>query len=120
MLPAEQGRKTMLQIDKNQTGAEVEVPLGEQIELRLGENPTTGYRWYVRSSIEPVLSILEDTFEPSSRGVGAGGIRCWRLRGVREGTARLELEHRRSWEQQAVDVFTLSIRVTANRTSVSR
>jgi inhibitor of cysteine peptidase len=104
----------MIQIDKSQNGGEVEVALGQQIELRLGENPTTGYRWHLRSKIEPVLAVHEDTFASSGTGVGAGGIRCWRFQAAQEGTARVELENRRSWEKRMIDEFAVNIRVKAN------
>jgi inhibitor of cysteine peptidase len=104
----------MVQIDKNHNGSDVEVAPGEQIELRLGENPTTGYRWHLRSSTDPILAVHEDTFASSGTGVGAGGIRCWRFQAGQAGTARVELENRRSWENRAIDQFAVNIRVKTN------
>jgi len=102
----------MLQINKNQSGGEVEVRLGEPFEIHLGENPTTGYRWHLRTPESPAVQVQEDTFQGSGGKVGAGGVRRWRFQTVQEGTVQVEMEHRRSWEQQAVDRFNIKVRVT--------
>ncbi len=102
----------MLQIDKNQSGGEVEVSLGDSFEVRLPENPTTGYRWALHSSGGPSLEIQEDTFEGQGGGdLGAGGVHRWRFRTVQEGTADLVMEYRRSWEKRAAETFRVTIRV---------
>jgi inhibitor of cysteine peptidase len=101
----------MLQIDKALNGGEVEVGLGESFEVRLPENPTTGYRWRQRSSGEPAVALQADSFHPAGEGVGAGGTRDWQFRAVHEGVARLQLEYRRGWESHAAETFTVTVRV---------
>jgi inhibitor of cysteine peptidase len=103
----------MREITKADSGRELDVGVGETIKLGLPENPTTGYRWQLRSSGGPVLELAEHDFVPSRETVGAGGLRCWTFRAVRAGVARLELEQRRSWERQATDTFSVTISVMA-------
>jgi len=102
----------VLEINKDQNGGEVEVKLGESFEVRLAENPTTGYRWAIRSLGVSCLKVEEDTFEPPGSGaLGAGGAHRWRFRTVQEGIADLAMEYRRSWEQRSADTFKVSIHV---------
>ena len=101
----------MLQIDKPMSGGEVEVKLGDSFEVRLPENPTTGYRWRLNPSGGPAVEVQEDSFEHSGGPYGAGGIRHWRLRAVAEGTAELTMDYRRGWEQWPAETFKITIRV---------
>ena len=110
---ARKGDTTVREISKADAGTELNVSIGETLELRLAENPTTGYRWQLRSSGDPVLKFVEQSFAPSGLAVGAGGTRRWIFRAVLVGLSRLELEQRRSWERQTIDTFNITIRVAA-------
>lgn len=77
-------------------GAEIALAAGEVIELRLPENPTTGFRWALDGALTPGLSVLEERFEPPASGrAGAGGVHVWRI-AARAGGA-LALACRRGW-----------------------
>src|SRR3954467_15716513 len=101
----------MVQINKDQNGGAVEVVLSESFELQLPENRTTGYRWHLRSSGEPVLEVQDDSFQTAAGPPGAGGVRRWRFRAGQEGTADLEIDYQRSWEKRAAETFRLRVRV---------
>jgi inhibitor of cysteine peptidase len=73
--------------------------LGEDLVIRLPENPTTGYRWEFRQSGTGALRLAQDVFEPGSReAVGAAGRREVRFVAERAGKVRVEAVERRSWE----------------------
>src|SRR5437660_4307603 len=82
----------MPEIGKEHSGSELNLEIGESLELRLPENPTTGYRWQLRSSGSPVLELMEDSPSPAGEAVGAGRVRRWVFRAAQAGLARLELE----------------------------
>jgi inhibitor of cysteine peptidase len=103
----------MREITKTDSGTQLDLRVGETLELQLPESPTTGYRWQMRSVGGPALELTDDSFSPASMGVGASGVRRWRFRAALAGAARLELEHRRGWEHHAIDAFNATIRVTA-------
>jgi inhibitor of cysteine peptidase len=103
----------MLEVNEAHNGSELEMGVGESLELRISENPTTGYRWQVQSPGNPVLHLMQESYEPAREGYGSGGVRCWVFRSVLAGIAHLELERRRSWERQAVETFKVTIRVQA-------
>jgi inhibitor of cysteine peptidase len=101
----------MLQIEESQGGGEVEVGLGESFELRLPENPTTGYRWEVRSPGKPAVEIEKDSFQGAGGPPGAGGHHCWFFRAAQPGVAHLELDYRRGWEKSQSRTFRVTVRV---------
>jgi inhibitor of cysteine peptidase len=103
----------MREITEAHGGSEQHLTIGETFELRLGENPTTGYRWELESPGGPVLELVQDSFAPGEHAIGAGGERHWVFRAVQAGLARLELSQRRSWEARGVRSFAVTIRVGA-------
>ena len=101
----------MVQLDESQNGNEIELRMGELFEIRLSENPTTGFRWVLESSGAPTCLVIEDCYETSTATPGAGGSHCWRLQGKQIGESRIELCYRRSWEGQGAAARTFSLRV---------
>ncbi|HLK84772.1 MAG TPA: protease inhibitor I42 family protein [Xanthobacteraceae bacterium] len=101
----------MREITKADSGREFAVGVGDTFELRLPENPTTGYRWEPCSTTGPTLELAECSFAVSSEALGAGGVRRWIFRAALAGVVRLEFEQRRSWQRQAVDRFDVTVRV---------
>ncbi len=68
----------------------------ETVELRLSENPTTGYHWEV--SVEDGLEQLSDSYSPNPvAGVGEGGIHSFRFRALRSGASRIDAKLQRQW-----------------------
>lgn len=80
------------------------IRVGDQVVIRLAENPTTGYAWELSQSGAGALRVVESRFEPGASAaglVGGGGQRLLRLAGERPGEVRLDLSERRPWESEA-------------------
>jgi inhibitor of cysteine peptidase len=105
----------MILIDNGFDGQLIEISLGDTLELRLPENPVTGFRWHLQTSGEPILALVADSFEPGDGTPGKGGIHWWRFQTVRDGTAFVELSYRRKWEQSARSAQTFKLQVHATR-----
>jgi len=77
-----------------------ELRVGDELILRLPENPTTGFRWQVNPSADPALRRVDDRFEPGSGSPlpGAGGTRVFTFAASSPGTVQLSLAHRQEWE----------------------
>lgn len=73
---------------------------GDEVVIRLPENPTTGYRWQVTHSGAGELALVEERFVPGSggAGVGASGDRLLRFLGQKAGEVRVEAVLRRPWD----------------------
>ncbi len=101
----------MIELDESCNGREFVLAPGEEIRLKLAENPTTGYRWgFSVEELHP-LRLDEDVFEPMGEAMGAVSHRRWRFRADGEGVVQVRLEQRRSWERTAVKTFHFTIRV---------
>jgi inhibitor of cysteine peptidase len=66
-------------------GSTRQVKRGETVELRLKENPSTGYRWTI--DVEPPggATIAASSQEPGGPGLGANGVHVFKDRRQRLG-----------------------------------
>ena len=73
---------------------------GDEVVIRLPENPTTGYRWQLTHSGGGELALVDERFVPGSgsTGVGAAGDRVVRYLGRKAGEVRVEAVLRRDWD----------------------
>ena len=98
--------------DQTNNGETYPVSLGAEIQLRLPENPTTGFTWNL--SVTTGLSIINDTFIPddvSGKLVGSGGTHVWFLTATQAGTQIISGVYSRPWESTPADatMFTLTL-----------
>lgn len=97
---------------------EVEIQQGDEIVLRLPENPTTGYRWHIDRA-NSILVQEGDSYVPvpppdPEISFGRGGVREFRFRGTAPGTARLDLKLWQEWEGEGsvTERFGVGIRIS--------
>jgi inhibitor of cysteine peptidase len=91
-----------MEIDGPAGPSAVTLPAGEELSIRLPENPTTGYRWSVNpDSLAGVLTLLDSSYESGGSGVGAGGVHTFRFAAGAVGTAQVTLSLARPWESAA-------------------
>ena len=103
----------MIVIDQNQSGQTIDLPVGQVMELRLAENPTTGYRWTIIANGAPVCLVVSDQFDGPSGPPGKGGEHRWQIKGAAIGECDIAMKYRRSFEQDtAANSFALHVRVT--------
>jgi inhibitor of cysteine peptidase len=79
-------------------GRTVEEGLNQEFDIRLAENPTTGYSWNL--SLSEGLLLIHDEYIPSSgpeQRPGAGGIRSFSLKAEEQGGHAVHGEYRRPW-----------------------
>ena len=89
----------MIEISDSDAGSSHQLSPGEELCVRLPENPTTGYRWQLTQSGSGRLKLVEDRFEPGGSAVGSAGHRALRFVAEKAGAVALEAVHRREWEQ---------------------
>lgn len=79
-------------------GTTVQETLGEEFNVRLEENPTTGYSWNMTST--DGLDLVSDQYIPSQTSgpmAGAGGVHSFFYKAVKPGDQGLHGEYRRPW-----------------------
>ena len=102
----------MLNIDENQNGSQLSFAPGDEFEITLAENPTTGFRWELEESPEPVCAIVLSVFNPHTSPAGYGGVHRWRFRAVQNGLATCKLNYKRPWEQKSAPERSFEIRLS--------
>jgi inhibitor of cysteine peptidase len=103
----------MLTVYRKDNNTQVVLTVGQELRVALLENPTTGFRWQMQASGEPVLKLLDDKFDSPASGVGRGGTRRWRLKAAQKGSAGIQLVYRRAsdQDQSPAETFRLAVRV---------
>ena len=97
-------------------GRTVEVAPGAAVQLRLAENPTTGYRWTLIVTPAGCLQATADTFErPDTAAVGTGGVRVVDIKTSDAPHCELGLAYRRPWESEDLTASRLSYRFVTTR-----
>jgi inhibitor of cysteine peptidase len=101
----------MARVQVGTLGERVHVRVGDEVVLRLPENPSTGYRW----QLEPPhgsLELADDAYvRPRDGAVGSGGERHFTLRATNSGQAEIQLRLARSWERQAIRQGSVAVTI---------
>jgi inhibitor of cysteine peptidase len=101
----------MGQVEVGTLGGRVHVKVGDEVLVRLPENPSTGYRWELDPP-QGSLELADDAYVRSRDGaVGSGGERHFTLRAKRIGQAEIQLRLARSWEQHAIKQGSVAITI---------
>jgi inhibitor of cysteine peptidase len=100
----------MLRVTEADDGREIEVSIGETMELALPETSGTGYRWAFTSRGESILALEKEYSAADATAPGSGRMRCWRLKAIAPGNAMLKLDYSRSWEKRPVRSFSVKLR----------
>ena len=108
-----QGAGSPIRLDERSNGHDICLRIHQAFEIRLPENPTTGYRWMIESTGDPTWALTADRYDAASSALGASGVRTLRFIGSAAGRGRIELRYRRPWQQAAPSdrAFILHIRV---------
>jgi inhibitor of cysteine peptidase len=96
-------------------GRTLEVGVDTIIEVRLDENPTTGYRWaLVEPETEGVVPLQDTSFVLAEKPlVGQGGTRVFIYRALAPGRQEIRLKHWQEWEgeKSVTERFTVFVTV---------
>jgi inhibitor of cysteine peptidase len=104
----------MVELTEADNGKIIELSRGERLSLRLGENPTTGYRWALSKNDPEILASSGDQYtQAGDGGIGGGGHRAFTFEARKEGRASLEFKHWREWEgeRSVTQRFALTVQV---------
>lgn len=101
---AEEDELRALTLTEADNGKTVTVPKGQNVLVKLGSNPTTGYKWVVASTSRTLGYPATDRYTGAGPNgpVGSGGVQrlTWKTNAPIDmaGTHTVKLEYKRSWE----------------------
>lgn len=92
--------------------------LGDEVRIRLKENPSTGYKWLNIPDIEGVTTNWESL---SGEIIGAGGTRCIKIKIRKLEEIKLELFYNRPWlsKSHSINKFNINIITQCKRHGIS-
>jgi predicted secreted protein len=90
-------------------GQTIHLSVEETVELRLAENPTTGFRWLPMAIQGSGCAVTFENFEASSGPPGSGGQHSWIIQGVQPGECVIELRYQRRFGRPAEPERTFRI-----------
>ena len=96
-------------------GRRVPVHVGDELNLHLAENATTGYRWAPDSYDAALLELLEATANYPNTAVGSGGEALFRFRALGPGASELSLKYWRHWEGSGSIIRRFAVTIDAAR-----
>jgi len=100
-------------VSEGHNGGVVRARIGDTVTLKVAEIPTTGFRWELASLDSQFLALTRDEFQPTSEGVGGGGLRVFHFLAKKPGSAGVELRLVRSWESGSPkSIFRLRVLVS--------
>ena len=103
-------------LDDGSAGGSVQLPLGRELVVELGANPTTGYTWRLDLGNSPRLRLKSRQYRVSASPgtpvrLGAGGIDQFLFEATGPGTERLHFEYRRDPAGEPARTYDLTVNV---------
>ena len=81
-------------------GSTITLEVGQQLDISLVANPTTGYQWEVASGDSAVLKQMgEPEYKADSAALGSGGTMTFHFVAVAPGQTTLKLIYHRTFEK---------------------
>jgi predicted secreted protein len=109
-------KNAMMQIDHSYHNQDLQIRVGDTLQISLDEIPTTGYIWVLVTEKPAFLSLLSDNFLHPGHGTtavaGAGGKRQLVYKALQKGEGFLSFVKRRPWEGGEIsdERFTISVK----------
>jgi len=101
-------------LNKQDSGKQIDVNIGEVVQVELEAMGTAGYQWFVESLDQEILRLISEGTKVLHPGrLGAPVLMVWKFEVIKEGTTEIKMNHYRSWEGKAhsTDHFDVKIKV---------
>ncbi|MEA5078659.1 MAG: protease inhibitor I42 family protein [Anaerolineaceae bacterium] len=98
---------------EDMSGSEVSVKKGENVEVKLTGNASTGYSWVVQEVDGTILQSNGDpAYKADSNLTGAGGTYTYSFKALETGTTTLKMAYLRTFEKDVAPLRTFELTVT--------
>ena len=100
-----------MKLNENDSGKTVEIGVGDDLNVMLPGNPTTGYEWELIPLDLNVLSRVKTEFFANNKMMGSGGVEVITLHAVAVGKSEVKLIYHRSFEHNVAPLKTFEVTV---------
>ena len=96
-------------------GKTITVHIGDEIDIALDSNPTTGFQWAIDKSNDSLLTLKQSDYSASSNLIGSGGTQTFKFVAKSAGTVNLQLKYWRSFEgdKSIIQRYAVTIQIQA-------
>ena len=101
-------------LGKQDSGKQIDVKVGEVVEVELEAMGTAGYQWFVESLDQETLKFVSEETRIMQPGrLGAPVLMVWKFEVIKEGFTEIGMDHYRSWEgkEQSTDHFSVTLNI---------
>lgn len=99
----------MMKLTEKDSGRTVELRTGDELEITVPGNPTTGYVWEVNSLDPTLLKQDNSLFLHADKSIGSGGLEVIKLHAIGEGRGELKLIYHRPFEKNKLPIKTFEV-----------
>ena len=97
------GGNETVTVNEAYNGKQIEVSVGDIINIELESNPTTGFMWTLAAtSAEGVLQKVDNSYEADESAepavCGAGGKEIWTFKALAAGETTVSMEYSQNWD----------------------
>ncbi len=95
----------------------IEVKVGQEFDIVLKSNPTTGYSWKLARPLDKkMLELVKSKYKaPEGSTLGKGGEEVWTFRGMGKGKTSISLKYVRPWEKDKPPAETEIFKVVVSK-----
>lgn len=105
-----------MKLNENDSGKTVEIFVGDELEVVLPGNPTTGYAWELILLDTNVLRPDKAEFFAINKAMGSGGIEVIKFHAIAAGKSEVKLIYHRSFEPNVppLKIFDVNVIIKEN------
>src|SRR4051794_18340126 len=101
----------VIELSQRDAGRTVQASVGDEVDITLDENASTGYLWTCSTSSSAVLQDLPTPDQAAPTAPGAQRLRHFRFRAATQGQVVVRCARKRPWEDTALDEFSIDVTV---------
>ncbi len=91
------------------TSDRINVSEKDIIEVKLDENPTTGYKWMIEEINSNDIQLVDEEYQRYEKaGIGGGGQKIFKLKVLKDAKGRIKFVNKQRWSDDVYKTFVFN------------
>ena len=103
--------QNMQRLSELHNDSSIYIPIGEQFEISLEENSTTGYEWELGNFNTSIIKLVKNQFLLEEDSMGAAGTRIFRFQTVSLGQTSINIKYWQPWAGDSSSEKNYSLKI---------